>query len=106
LAARERTGGRRPGVYLHVVNIGKALGAQQLLCEIGGCDADARTLRDPDRRGFEPPVLSLRLRKADEAGGARRRERGKELAPILRCLHEGVLPSGSRECTARGRATM
>ncbi len=88
LAAGERAGGRWTGVNEHVANIGKAFGAQQLVGEVRGGNADARALRDPDRCGFEPSVFRLRMRQPDKPGGACRAERGKKAAPILRCLHE------------------
>jgi hypothetical protein len=82
LAAGEREGGRRSGIYQHIADIGKALSAQQCFGEILGRDADAGDFPNSDGSRFRPPFLSLRTRRG-EAGGAGRRERGKEAAATL-----------------------
>jgi hypothetical protein len=53
--------------YFHVADIGKALGAQQLLGDPLGTNADARAFRKLHGSRFEDPFGGHRRRNADEA---------------------------------------
>ncbi len=64
----------------HIANIGKALGAQQLLGDILGGNADALPFRETDSRRLEGAFGGQHPRRADEAGGTRHRQRGQKPA--------------------------
>jgi hypothetical protein len=53
----------------HIANIGKALGAQQLLGDILGGNADALLFRETDRCRFEGACRRQHPRRTDEARG-------------------------------------
>ena len=51
---RRRQNGRRS---LHILNVGKAFGAQQIVGDILGCNADGAVLRNADDGCFQRPFL-------------------------------------------------
>jgi hypothetical protein len=75
LAARDRLVGADHWC-LDVADIGEALRAQQLVGEIQRGDADTRALVEPNGGRFEGALRSLRARRADDARGAGRCQRG------------------------------
>jgi hypothetical protein len=84
-------------LHWHVAHIGEAFGAQQLLGSVLRRKADARNLRDPDRRGFWRRLLGERCAGAKDTGGRRQRRAGHEIAARLYDLHPGL------HCTVPGR---
>ena len=76
--------GRRP---FDVVDIAKAVRAQQLFDEIMWRNAESGALFEPHGSGFERPLLGQHRRRVDEADNAGHRRGGQEAAAGLHYWH-------------------